>query len=55
VKTKYFYVSCGCNDNCSVIITVLETVAKKRLLKTEDILCAVVTVTFGDYNSVRVL
>jgi hypothetical protein len=32
----------------------VKSVAKKRLVKTEDFMCAVVTVIFGVYNSVRV-
>jgi glycopeptide antibiotics resistance protein len=39
----------------NVIITLLKTVAKKLLLKTEDFICAVVTVIFGEYNSVSVI
>jgi hypothetical protein len=34
---------------------VLKPVAKKRLLKTEDFTCVVVTVIFGEYNSVSVI
>jgi hypothetical protein len=45
VKTEDFYVSCGYSDNWSVkfsetvIITVLKSAAKKRLVKTKRVLC----------------
>jgi hypothetical protein len=36
------------------LITVLKSVTRKRLVKTEEFICVVVTVLFGVYNSVRV-
>jgi hypothetical protein len=39
----------------TVIITVLKSVAKKRLLKTEDFMSAVITVVIGVCGSVGLL
>jgi hypothetical protein len=39
----------------TILLTVLKSVARKRLVKTENILCAVDTLIFGLRNSVRLL
>jgi hypothetical protein len=58
VKTEDFYVCCGYNDvwrvwfSEAVIITMLKSVTRKRLVKTKTFMCAVVTVIFGECVSV---
>jgi hypothetical protein len=39
----------------TLIITVLKSATRKRLVKTEDFMCAAVTVVFGVCNSARLL